>query len=263
MALEFEVQFKEGNLSGALVSLQGEIRKKPADPKLRLFLFQLLCVLGEWNRAHTQLKTVSDLGDEYKILSPQFEPLLLAALIRDEVFAGKRTPLVIGEPAEYVSQFIQALKLEAEGDLAGATQLRELGLESAPARAGTLNGEPFEWLMDADPRLGPIIEAVIDGKYCWLPIESIQIWASEPPSDVRDFVWQPASIKLVNEGEIFAHIYSRYPGTELSEDPSLKLARRTDWVDKGDGVQFGLGQRVFATSGEDIPLLEIVNVTFE
>ncbi len=263
MPLEFEDQFKQGDLSAALSSLQGEIRKKPGDPKLRLFLFQLLCVLGEWGRAQTQLRTVSDLGDEYKILAPQFEPILLAALLRDEVFAGKRTPLVIGEPAEYVSQFIQALKLDADGDFAGAARLRETALESAPARSGTLNGKTFDWMMDADARMGPIIEAVIDGKYCWLPIESIKIWSSEPPSDVRDFVWQPASMKLVNEGEIFAHIYTRYPGTEKSEDGALKLARRTEWIDNGQGVQYGLGQRVFATSEEDVPMLEVLNVNFE
>ena len=47
---------RDGHPQEALQSLQAEIRKAPADASLRVFLFQLLAVLGQWERALTQLR---------------------------------------------------------------------------------------------------------------------------------------------------------------------------------------------------------------
>ena len=38
---------RDGDLAGALAALQDAVRKNSADPKLRVFLFQLLSVLGQ------------------------------------------------------------------------------------------------------------------------------------------------------------------------------------------------------------------------
>ena len=44
---------KEGKPAEALAALQAEVRAAPNDGKLRVFLFQLLAVLGQWERAVT------------------------------------------------------------------------------------------------------------------------------------------------------------------------------------------------------------------
>jgi len=41
----------QGDPAGALELLQKRVRERSADPALRVFLFQLLCVLGQWQRA--------------------------------------------------------------------------------------------------------------------------------------------------------------------------------------------------------------------
>ena len=46
-----ESSLRQGDLPAALAQLQEQIRDKPANAKLRIFLFQLLCVRGEWERA--------------------------------------------------------------------------------------------------------------------------------------------------------------------------------------------------------------------
>ena len=51
---------KQGKPAEALAALQGEVRANPNDGKLRVFLFQLLSVLGQWERAVNQLKVVTD-----------------------------------------------------------------------------------------------------------------------------------------------------------------------------------------------------------
>ena len=42
------------------VNLQARVREKPADAALRVFLFQLLCVLGQWQRASTSSRSAAN-----------------------------------------------------------------------------------------------------------------------------------------------------------------------------------------------------------
>jgi len=56
-----ERSLREGDPAAALARLQDDVRARPADAKLRVFLFQLLCVLGQWERALNQLKVASEL----------------------------------------------------------------------------------------------------------------------------------------------------------------------------------------------------------
>ena len=41
--------------AGALQALSEEVRARPGDARLRVFMAQLLCVLGQWERALNQL----------------------------------------------------------------------------------------------------------------------------------------------------------------------------------------------------------------
>ncbi len=52
-------------------------------------------------------------------------------------------------------------------------------------------------------------------------------------------------------------IPTRYPGSESSKDDQIRLARKTDWQDAGNGLFIGLGQRTLATDAEDYALLDI------
>ena len=56
-----EEHLKSGDLAATLNALQDKVRSNPADAKLRIFLFQLLCVLGDWKRAITQLKLSAEM----------------------------------------------------------------------------------------------------------------------------------------------------------------------------------------------------------
>ena len=46
---------------GALPQLQEAVRANPGDAKLRIFLFQLLSVLGQWERALNQLNVSAEI----------------------------------------------------------------------------------------------------------------------------------------------------------------------------------------------------------
>ena len=257
-----EEAVKAGQLEDALKALQDAIRQSPADAKLRRFLFQLHCVLGNWEKALTQLQVLSELDSESAMLASIFQPVMQCEMLRAEVFAGKRSPIVFGEPEHWVGLLVQANSLIAQGEAKAARELQMQALDAAPTTSGTLNGQPFEWLADADSRLGPVFEAMIDGKYCWVPMSRIKSLLIEPPKDLRDLVWAPANFIWTNGGDAMGFIPARYPGTERAEDNALKLARKTEWKDNGEEIFTGLGQRLFTTDQMEIPLFEIRTVEF-
>ncbi|MEO7207609.1 MAG: type VI secretion system accessory protein TagJ [Steroidobacteraceae bacterium] len=248
---------RAGDLDGAMTQLRGEVRKRPADARLRIFLFQLLCVRGEWNRALTQLNVAGDLDAGALLMVQTYREALRCEVYRAEVFAGKRMPMALGEPDSWFAPLLQSLSVAAEGRAADAATLRQTAYDEAPAITGKLNGEAFEWIADGDARMGPCLELIISGRYYWVPFHRIHSIVMEAPSDLRDFVWMPAQLTWANGGECVALLPSRYPGSEAAAaDPALRLARRTDWLEQSEGAYFGLGQRVFITDGGECGLLD-------
>ncbi|MCA9291826.1 MAG: hypothetical protein KDA25_11910 [Phycisphaerales bacterium] len=248
---------KAGDVGGALKELQDAVRKQPANAAYRVFLFQLLSVLGQWERAITQLNVASELDTETALMGNVCRSLLNAEAMRADVFAGRRTPLVFGEPEEWIGWLVQANQFTASGHHAQASDLRAQAFEAAPAIPGTVNGHAFEWIADADTRLGPMTEIIIDGRYYWIPISRIHRLATQPPQDLRDLVWCPASFEWSNGGQSVGFIPTRYPGSAAADEDAIRLARKTVWEEPAAGVYTGLGQRMFTTDVDDHPLLEV------
>ena len=106
---------------------------------------------------------------------------------------------------------------------------------------------------DADSRLGPVLEAVINGRYYWVPFSRLTKIELEPPEDLRDMVWMPAHLQFENGGESVALIPTRYPGSETAEDGLIALARKTVWEEIAPDTHRGLGQRILTTDTDDVP----------
>ncbi len=246
-----------GDAAGALRALQGQVRANAADPKLRVFLFQLLAVLGQWDRALNQLTVAAELDAAALPMAQTYREAIHCETLRLQVFAGQKVPMLFGEPETWTALLIEALLREGRGAGAEAAKLRAQALDEAPATAGTLNGEAFDWIADADSRLGPTLEAVINGRYCWLPFNRLAKVDVEPPADLRDAVWMPAHFVFANGGESVGLIPTRYPDTDLAVGDLCTLARRTEWRERADGSWIGLGQRVLATSASEVALMDV------
>jgi type VI secretion system protein ImpE len=251
-----------GQPAQALVELQNEIRAQPEDPKLRLFLFQLHCVLGNWSKALIQLQVISGIDPDTMMLAQIFQPVINCEALRGEVFEAKRTPLIFGEPLEWVGSLLKAAEHVARGEFAAAAELRNRAFEAAPATAGTVDGKPMAWIADADSRLGPMLELIMEGKYYWVPFCRIRRIAMEAPSDLRDLVWVPAQFVWSNGGEASGHIPTRYARTEASADGTLQLARNTEWQELAADTFIGLGQRLLVTDEGEHSLLQCRLIDF-
>ena len=245
-----------GDPVSALQALQRKVKEHPSDPKLRVFLFQLLSVLGQWDRALTQLNVTAEMDASALAMAQMYREALRCEALRAEVFAGKRSPLLFGQPDQWLALLIESNLVTARGDFASARKLRDQAFEMAPATRGSIDGKPFEWIADADMRLGPVCEAVINGKYYWIPFSRLARIDIEAPEDLRDFVWMPAHFLFQNGGEAIGIIPTRYPGSESCQDGMLQLARKTEWDEGADGVYTGLGQRVWTTDADEYPLMD-------
>lgn len=255
-----EQALRMGDTAAALQSLQDGVRAEPANPKLRVFLFQLLCVDAQWQRAGNQLKVCGELDASTLPMVNTYKEALQCEALREAVFAGQTTPMVFGQPQAWVAWLVEALQADARGDLAQAAQLRAQAMEAAPTTSGTLNGEPFAWIADADSRLGPLLEVIINGRYGWVPFASLAKVTIEEPSDLRDMVWMPAHLHFPNGGETVALIPTRYPGLSADSDAALKLSRRTEWLALSPAREDqyrGEGLRLLTTDQTELGLVDV------
>jgi type VI secretion system protein ImpE len=255
-----EFSLKNGDPAAALAQLQEQVRGKPDDPKLRIFLFQLLCLVGKWDRALNQLSVAAGLDSSALAMAQAYGDAVRCEAIRADVFEGRKSPMIFGQPDQWLALLIESLLVAGRGEPGRSIELRARAFEEAPATTGTIDGRPFSWIADADSRIGPVLEAVINGRYYWVPFSRLLKIDLEKPEDLRDMVWMPAHLQFENGGESVAFIPARYPGSEASSDGLIVLARKTVWEEIAEGTFRGLGQRVIATDVDDIPLLEVRSI---
>jgi type VI secretion system protein ImpE len=278
-----EQNARAGKLGEALADLQAQVKKAPSDPRLRVFLFQLLAVSGQYERALTQLEVAGELDPETMEMVRAYRAVVPCERLRASVFAGDLTPLLFGEPSPWMALLLQAVRHTGRGEFAEARALRERAFEEAPPTPGTLvvrragaggaedksedkaagDEQPFQWIADADGRLGPMVEAIVNGRYYWIPFARIKELAFEAPADLRDLAWTPALLTFTNGGETVAFIPTRYPGSETATDPSLVMARSTVWNEREAETFLGLGQRVFTTDAGEHGLMDVRRIRLE
>lgn len=248
---------RSGDLDGARRVLVEAARREPGDVPTRLFLFQLLALAREWDKARVQLATLAQLSPEAQMLAVVYGQAIDAERERAAVFAGEARAF-IHAPSDWADGIAEALHLAATGDIATAAGVRDSAFDAAPDTPGTLDGARFDWIADADPRLGPTVEAIIGGRYGLLPFEAIAALDSEGPRDLRDLVWYPIEVTLKAGPRIAALLPTRYPG--IADDPAERLARATNWREDGTGS----GQHVWTTSdGAEHGLLAVRTLRFD
>lgn len=224
--------FKAGKLNEALQALSVELRDNPGDSKRRTFLFELLCFSGDFDRARKHLELLAKENQKAGMAALLYEACMHAERTRQETFTKKDFPNI---PAN-------------------------------PSHRGSLNGQAFESMADADPRIGARLEVFTAGAYLWIPLEHIESIELQPPKKLRDLLWAPvliktaASFKQAELGECLLPVLS--PFSFQHADDNVRLGRSTVWEEQ-DGAEVPFGQKMFLVDGEEIPLLDIRTVEFE
>ena len=263
MLADMSAGLAAGDPEAALDALKATVRSHPGDAALRLTLSQLQMVNGNWEKALEAADTAGTLDTEQTLLCQQWNLQIKAEEARAEVFAGKTTAFVMGDPLPWVAALQDALRLDAEGQHEAATKARRQAMDAAPALSGRIGETAFEWLCDADERIGPCFEAVVNGRYSWIPQTVVRSVTFQSPRELVDFVWAEAVVRLGNGGETTAMMPVRYPGSEASDDGRIRMARLTEFSTTAGGTNVGLGQRLFATNEADHPILDTRSIEFD
>jgi type VI secretion system protein ImpE len=253
---------RAGDLDGARAALVEVVRADPANAQARMFLFQLLALAGDWDKAKKHLATLAQLSGEAQMLATAYGQAIDAETERAAVFAGTARARQ-HVPSDWAEGLVDALELLGKGDAEAAEQARNEAFDAAPETPGDLDGERFDWLADADGRLGPCFEAIIGGRYGLQAFDQVERIESEGPVDLRDLVWYPVQIAFRSGQSVAAFLPARYPGTEANGTAQEKLARGTSWHDTPFG-EAGCGQHLWAlSSGEERGLLSLRTLTFD
>jgi type VI secretion system protein ImpE len=228
--------FKAGRLSDAIKALGMEVRDNPTDTCRRTFLFELLCFAGEFDRADKQLEVLGQAGPNSEMGVLLYRSALFAERQRQDLFDRGEFP-------------------------------HRDGVEE-PARAGSLNGKPFESFKDADPRIGARLEIFAAGNYMLLPLEHVASIQIEAPKRLRDLLWTPAAVRTTPAfkgtelGEVFLPVLSPSAGKHV--DDAVRLGRMTMWEDHDQYEdQIPVGQKMWLVDGEEIPFLELRALEFK
>lgn len=260
--LDADELLRAGDIDGARATLIETLRARPADEKARMFLFQLLCLVGDWEKARKQLEALASLSPEAQMLAVAYGQAIAAEAVRADVFAG-HAPLESLIASEWVKGLAEAIHCYATGEAERGAELRDAAFDAAPDSAGTLDGESFEWLADADSRFGPAFEAIIAGRYGVVPFDVVERIESDGPEDLRDILWYPVQIAFRMGQSVAAFLPARYPGSEYAADPADRLGRATHWTDEPWG-QAGSGQHLWMLSnGQERGLLSLRTLTFD
>jgi len=224
--------FQAGQLNEAIKALGAEVRDNPADPRRRTFLFELLCFAGEFDRAEKHLHVLAQSSGQSE----------MGAVLYFSALHAERTRL-------------EKFTKEALSTLAAARQF-----------SGTLNGQAFESIVDADPRIGARLEIFAAGSYMWIPFEHIVSIEIQAPQKLRDLLWTPAlvrtgpSFKEKELGEVLVPVL--YPQSFANQNDNVRLGRETHWQEVEGGEPIPVGQKIFLVDGEEFPLLEVRKIEF-
>lgn len=241
---------RSGDLDGARAALIEVVRTEPSNQQARMFLFQLLAIAGEWDKAKRQLDLLAQLSGEAQMLSVAYGQAIAAEAQRAAVFAGteRAHQHVASDWAEGV---VDAIEHFGQGRIADGEAARDAAFDAAPDTPGKFNGEDeFDWIADADSRFGPCFEAIIGGRYGIQPFDQVEQIRSEGPRDLRDIVWYPVQIAFKTGQSVAAMLPARYPGSESASETAERLARSTSFIDQPWGAA-GRGQHVWSLSTDD------------
>jgi len=213
-------------------ALNAHLRQNPADSAERTFLFELLCLSGQYDRAEKQLEVLAQGKRETEMGAELYYSALHAEKARHEAFRKQDFPL-------------------------------RVETRSCPGR---VNGQAFQTITDSDPEIGSRLEVYAAGAYLWIPFEHIASVDIKPPRRLRDILWAPALIVPrpafpgAHAGEVL--LPAIYPFSWKSDDESIWLGRTTAWVADDEGHEFPVGQKTLTIDGEPVPLLEIRSLEF-
>ncbi len=260
---EIDELIRAGNLSGAIQEATQQVRAYPTDLTARVSLFELLCLIGEYDRAEKQLDVLEQQREKTDLGVQVYRNCLRAEKKRRRVYAGEVEPHFLNEPPSYIDLNLEAIRHAKEERFADARKALDRAEEERPALSGRLNDKVFQDFRDSDDFTAPVLELFVHDKFTWLPLQQIRTLEILPPKQLRDLLWASARIESVNgtKGEVI--VPALYNGTSMDSNDQVRLGRLTDWRLIAEDLYRAAGLRMFLADDEDQSIFELKLVSFD
>lgn len=259
---EAKTQLDAGNLKGATEAALAAVKAKPTDEPARIFLFELSCFSGDWDRADRQLDVIGHQDANAMISTLIYRQAFEAERKRAKYFSESLKPEFLAEPPNWIYGLLTANNRLREGNAAEAREILDKTEEERPAFSCKINGADASDFRDYNDLTLGILEVIIKDSYVWIPFEQIERIEITKPKSLRDLFWLQGKVQTDNgtNGEVL--IPALYADSWRSGNDQVRLGRMTDWRDAGSEIFIGEGMKMFWTDGQDKPILEIETIEF-
>lgn len=255
--------FRAGRLHDSIEAQSAAVRAAPSDMRKRWFLAELLCFAGDWERVDRSLDVIALQTAEQRGAVLAFQNLLRGEQMRRQVLTEGRAPQILGAGVDALRPAVAALLCLREGRLDEAVPSLAEG-EGTAAVAGIRNGEqPFDSFRDLDDVCAPFVELIAQGgQYHWVSVADIASIETRPLTTARDLIWRPAHLAVRSgpKGDVF--LPAIYVTDPQDGDESLRLGRRTEWLEQAGSPVRGVGLRTFLVGDTDVPIHELGHIKF-
>jgi type VI secretion system protein ImpE len=249
--------YENGQLFKAIAAITEEVKQAPQNIYKRDFLRELLCVVGDYERADKQLDIIVQEDARAAVGAVLIKQLICAEQARQQCFTEGRMPEFMGDLSAALRWHLQALAALRDDQPQQAYEYLQKADTERLVVHGKYNGKFFNGIRDLDDTCASFFEVFSsNGKYYWIAfgqIKQIEFYAPLCPTDL---IWRRAQLSIINgpEGEVF--IPSIYVNT-LANDEQARLGYKTDWQGGGDKPVIGTGQRLLLIGDEAVPIMEI------
>jgi type VI secretion system protein ImpE len=247
--------FHEARLTEAVAAQKNVCAGRPNDVTEQLLLCELLAFTGDRNAVRRELDRLKDAPAELQPYITEWCDLLVAD---DARHAGGPPSFFLDPPEHLLRRFEAAARLNA-GDFDGALDLLDSADELAPWVEGYIDGRPFEGWRDADDLFGPILEVIAGPQVAWVPVEQIRKLRLDEVQSIRDELYRPATLQLIDGRERELFIPVLYAGTASHQEEGIRTGAGIDWIERG-GLMRGLGSRTFLFGEEELTPTEFRQV---
>lgn len=246
--------FEEARLTEAIAAQSEIVRAQPHEIPERFLLCDFLAFAGQRDGVREHLDQIDPIPAIAAYLA-EWRALLSADDLRH---SGKAPALLMDPPANF-SRRVQASAAAASGRIEEAIALLDDADEAADCLTGHVDGREFEGWRDTDDLLGSVLEVFTDGRYFWLPVEQVQKLRLEDANELRDTLYRPANILLVDGRRLEVFLPALYVGTSTHEEDGIRVGAGIDWVER-DGLMRGIGARTMLFGEEELNLNEFRQV---
>jgi type VI secretion system protein ImpE len=247
--------FHEARLTEALAAQKAVVATGPDDVSERLLLCELLAFTADRDAIRTHLERLAAAPAAVQQYVAEWRALLHA----DDARHAGQPPDGLPSRTAQIESRLRADSHSRRFQPERALDLLDDADEAAPWLVGHVDGRAFDGWRDADDLLGPVLEVFRGDRFCWVDLGRVRKLRLEDGHELRDIVYRPATLWLVDGDEYQVFIPGLYVDTAGHPEDGIGTGAGVDWVERG-GVMRGLGSRTYLFGEEELTLSEFRQV---